>query len=140
LTHCAIRALGSLQVRGDTLFEEVRREALLGMVMDHVPELVVVLVQQDDRAGGLDGESGGTVEDGMLDDLFDAGVGDGGLLLDVDVGTAEESSVEEGGYGGHADGIGFGRFGRIVLGRSGNGKTIAHGLMELELRVEMRRV
>ena len=89
------------------------------MAVDHVPELVVVAVQQDDRAGGLHGESGGTVEDGMLDDLLDAGVGDGGLLLDVDVGAAEESSVEEEGIGAHADGNGFGRFGRMVLGRSG---------------------
>lgn len=86
------------------------------MVMDHVPEFVVVLVQQDDCAGGLDGESGGAVEDGMLDNFFDAGVGDGGLFLDVDVGAAEESSVEEGGFGGHAEGVGFGRFGRIVRG------------------------
>lgn len=76
----------------------------------------------------------------MLDDLFDAGVGDGGLLLDIDVGAAEKSSVEEGGFGGHADRISFGRFGRSNFGRSGSGKTIAHSLMELELRVEMRCV
>lgn len=39
-----------------------------------VPELLVVVVEQDDKAGGLRVEGGGDMEDGLLDKLLDLGV------------------------------------------------------------------
>lgn len=42
-----------------------------------VPELVVLGAEEDDDAVGLGVEGGGDVEDGLLDDLLDALLGDG---------------------------------------------------------------
>jgi hypothetical protein len=64
-------------------------------VADNVPELVVLVFQQEDETGGLRVEGGGDVFDELGDDLFDAVVGDrGGFVEGVDA-AAVGDGVEE---------------------------------------------
>lgn len=63
----------------------------------NVPELVVLGVEEEDGAGGLGVEGGGDVLDHLGDDGLEAGVGDGGLLLEGVDGAAGGDGLEEGG-------------------------------------------
>jgi hypothetical protein len=63
---------------------------------DIVPERVVVLVQEDNEAGRLRVEAGGHMENGLLSDVGDLLVWDGGLLVELVVGAALLDGVEEG--------------------------------------------
>ena len=45
-----------------------------------IPQFLVLFLQHDDSAGGLGVEGAGGVFDGGGDELFDAGVGDGGFV------------------------------------------------------------
>jgi len=54
---------------------------------DGVPELLMVLLQDDDRAGCLGVEGAGDMLDGVVDELFDTGVGNGGLVGELVVCT-----------------------------------------------------
>ncbi len=65
----------------------------------------MLLLEHDDEACGLAVEGAGDAFDGVRDELFDAGVGDGGLVGDLVEGAAGGDEVEEGlGVGGHGGG------------------------------------
>lgn len=70
-------------------------------IADNVPELVVLVLEQEHEAGGLGVERGGHVLDELGEDLLDAGVGDGrGLVEGVDA-AAVGDGLEEVGGGSH---------------------------------------
>jgi hypothetical protein len=70
-------------------------------IADNVPELVVLVFEQEDEAGGLGVEGGGDVFDELGDDFLDAVVGDwGGFGEGVDA-AAVGDGVEEVHVGGH---------------------------------------
>lgn len=73
------------------------------MLVGHVPQLFVVFMQQDDGAGGLHVERAGGVEQRVLDELDDTGVGNGGFFLQLDGGAADDGGLEERDFGSHAD-------------------------------------
>lgn len=64
----------------------------------------MLVVEEHNGAAGLDVEGAGGVQDGVLDNLDDAVLGDGGFGFDLDDGAAHDGGVEEG-LGGH-DGFG----------------------------------
>lgn len=64
-----------------------------------VPDLLVLLLQQQDDAGGLSVEGAGHVQDGISDDALDGIVGDGALGLEAVVGAAGLDQLQEGGGG-----------------------------------------
>lgn len=73
-------------------------------IADNVPELVVLVLEQEHEAGGLGVEGGGDVLDELGEDLLDAGVGDGrGLVEGVDA-AAVGDGLEEVGGGSHCGG------------------------------------
>lgn len=85
------------------MFELVRGQLHLVDLHDGIPQLLVLLLQHDHHASGLRVEGAGDMLDGVGDELFDAGVGDGRLVGDLVVGTTEFGRVEEGlglGHGG----------------------------------------
>jgi hypothetical protein len=87
-------------------------------VADDVPELVVLVLEQEHQAGGLGVERGGDVFDELGDDLFDAGVGDGrGLVEGVDA-AAVGDGLEEVGLGSHIGGVLSDCRGECARGRS----------------------
>lgn len=55
----------------------LRRQLLLVHLGDHVPAFLMLLVEQQDSAGGLRVEGRGHVQDSVGEDLLDAGVGYG---------------------------------------------------------------
>lgn len=65
----------------------------------------MLLLDQKHNAGALAVERRRDVQDGLLDDLLDLGVGDGALLLEGVVGAAGLDGLEEG-FGRHACGGG----------------------------------
>ena len=56
------------------LSELLGRNLRLQDLFDKLPELLVLVIKQDDEAGGLRVETAGDVGDGVVDDLLDAGV------------------------------------------------------------------
>lgn len=60
-----------------------------------VPELVVLVLQEEDQACGLGVEGGGDVLDEVGDDLLDAGVGDRGVLVEGVDAAAVSGGVEK---------------------------------------------
>ena len=62
------------------MLEFVIRKHGLVDVDDGVPELLVVFFEDEDYAGGLGVEGAGDVFDGVVDELFDAGIGDCGFV------------------------------------------------------------
>lgn len=85
------------------MLELVRGQLHLVDLHDGIPQLLVLLLQHDHHAGGLRVEGAGDMLDGVGDELFDAGVGDGRLVGDLVVGTTAFGRVEEGlglGHGG----------------------------------------
>jgi len=85
-----------------------------------VPELVVLVVQEEHGARGLRVEGGGDVLDHLRDDFADAGVGDGRLLLEGVDGAAGREGGEVGVCGGGGGGFGhcggFGGGGLVAVG------------------------
>ncbi len=76
----------------------------------------MLVVEQHDRAAGLDVEGAGRVQDGVLDNGHDARFGDGGFGGDLHDGAAVDGRVEEGlgghgGLGGHCAVEAFGHDG-----------------------------
>lgn len=67
-----------------------------------IPELLVLVLEENDCARGLHVESTGNVLDGLGDDLLNARVGDGGGVGDGVDGAAGNESGEEG-VGSHCD-------------------------------------
>lgn len=67
-----------------------------GGLDDVAPQLLVVGPQEHDDAGGLRVEAGRHVEDGLLDDLLDLGVGDGRFGRELVDGATGLDGVEEG--------------------------------------------
>ena len=63
----------------------------------------MVLVEKDNSAGRLNVERAGSVENRMLDELDDAGVGNGGFFLGGDGRATIKGRVEKVGLGSHAD-------------------------------------
>lgn len=61
-----------------------------------VPQLLVLLAEEDDDTVGLGVEGGGGVEGGLVDDLLDALLGDGELLVKGVDGAAGLGQLEEG--------------------------------------------
>ena len=55
----------------------------------------MLLFQYDDRAGGLRVESAGHMLDGVVDELLDAVVGDGGLVGELVEGTTLFGELQE---------------------------------------------
>ena len=81
-------------------------------IADNVPELVVLVLEQEHEAGGLGVERRGDVLDELGEDLLDAGVGDGrGLVEGVDA-AAVGDGLEEVGGGSHG----------VLLGCCGGGE------------------
>lgn len=72
-------------------------------VFGDVPQLLVLGLEQDHHAGTLRVEAAGNMEDRVLDNLLDAGVGDGRAVLELVVGAALHHGVEER-LGGHVGG------------------------------------
>lgn len=83
------------------------------MCIDHIPQFLMIGVKHDDRTSRLDMEGARGVEDGVVHDLDDAGVGDGAVFLEVDGRTTHHRGFEEGEFGCHVGGVGFGG---ILLG------------------------
>ena len=88
-------------------------ETLHGLDGD-VPDLLVLLLQQENNTGGLGVERARDVEDGGLNNGLDSIVGDGALSLETIVGTAGLNQLEESVGGGvlefdlsgaHCDGV-----------------------------------
>ena len=73
-------------------------------IADDVPELVVLVFEQEDETGGLGVEGGGDVFDELGDDFLDAVVGDGGGFGEGVDAAAVGDGVEEGCGGCHGCG------------------------------------
>lgn len=84
LEHC--HALGSL-------FLSICRSQSLYNVVDNVPELVMLFSDQHNKAGGLRVEAAGNGGDGVLDDLFELCIRDGGVLGELVDGATEVGRV-----------------------------------------------
>lgn len=78
------------------------RQGALDELIRSIPELLVLVLEENDCARGLHVESTGNVLDGLGDDLLNARVGDGGGVRDAIDGAAGNERVEEG-VGGHCD-------------------------------------
>ncbi len=102
--HRAICPLIKFDI-GAEFFKEFGRICLLSVLIDDIPQLVVVLVEKDNSAGRLDVERAGCVENRMLDELDDTGVGNGGLFLGCDGRATMKGCVEKAGLGSHANWI-----------------------------------
>ncbi len=63
--------------------ELILRSERLEDIDNVVPELLVVLVKQDDKTSGLTVERRGDVKDGLLGELLDLRVRDGRLLVEL---------------------------------------------------------
>ena len=70
-THGTVCSTEHLEAAHGTL-ERFSRQYRLVDVGDHVPELGVLLVEDDDHAAGLGVEGAGDVLDGLGDELLDA--------------------------------------------------------------------
>ena len=68
-----------------------RHHRLLG----NIPQLPVLVVEEDNRATGLDVEGARGVQDGVLDDVHDALFRDDGFGFDLHDGAADDGGVEE---------------------------------------------
>lgn len=86
------------------MLELVRRQHGLVDLRDHVPKLGVLLVQDDDDSGGLGVEGAGDMLDSLRDELLNAGVRNGGLILKSVVGPSMLDSFEEVHLIGHLGG------------------------------------
>ena len=73
----------------------VRGQLHLVDLHDGVPELLVLLLEHDDEAGGLRVEGAGDVLDGVGDELLDAAVRDGGFVGQLVVGAAGLDGLEQ---------------------------------------------
>lgn len=85
-------------------------------VRGNVPQLLVLAAKEHDGAVGLGVEGRGRVEGGVLDDLVDAGRGDGEVLVEGVDGAADLGHLEEeigGELGSHCEVCGGG--GGVVL-------------------------
>lgn len=80
----------------------------------NIPHLLVLLLEQEDNAGGLGIEGAGNVEDGVLNNAVDDIVRDGALALEVVVGTASLDQLKKSGgsrvlefglSGAHCEGV-----------------------------------
>lgn len=65
-----------------------------------IPQALVLLLQEDNQAGGLGVERAGNVQDSLVDDLFDLRVRDGGILAELVDGATVLSRLDES-FGGH---------------------------------------
>ena len=92
----------------------------LQSIADNVPELVVLVLEKEDEAGGLGVEGGGDVLDELGDDLLNAGVGDGRVLVEGVDAAAVGDGLEEAGGGSHCGGVG-------VLSDCGGGGECSRG-------------
>lgn len=110
-THGTGSGLEALQLRQSLVLEDLLRDST-GLdegsesLSSQVPEAVVLLVQQDDQAGGLGVEGAGNVGDGVVDELLDLGVRDGAVLAELVDSAAVLDRLQEavGGHGGGGDG------------------------------------
>jgi hypothetical protein len=84
-------------------------------IADNVPELVVLVLEQEHETSGLGVERGGDVLDELRDDLLDAGVGDGRVLVEGVDAAAVGDGLEEVGGGSHG----------VLLSGSGGGGECA---------------
>ena len=82
-------------------------------IADNVPELVVLVLEQEHEAGGLGVEGGGDVLDELGDDLLNAGVRDGRVLVEGVDAAAVGDGLEEVGGGSHCG---------VVLSECGGGE------------------
>lgn len=80
------------------MLELVGGQLLLIDLGDDVPELLVLRLENDDHTGALRVEGAGDVFDGSGDELADAGVGDGGFVVEGVVGAAGLDRFHEGGF------------------------------------------
>lgn len=93
-THRAIPPTVVLQFglqRSKDGWRHRRQDRLLG----NIPQLPVFVVEEDNRAAGLDVEGAGGVQDGVLDNVHDAVFRDDGFGFDLHDGAADGGSVEE---------------------------------------------
>lgn len=95
MPHRAIRPLVGLHLRAECV-EDCWRRCLASVLVGHVPQLFVVLVQQDDGTGGLDMERARSMEKGVLDELDNADIGNGGIFPEVDGRAANDGCFEKG--------------------------------------------
>lgn len=93
-TYGAVAGLEAIELLlglGELLLGHLRLQHLL----DKLPELLVLVVEQDHDARGLRVEAAGHVEHAVLDNLLDAGVGNGDLVGDLVNGSAVLAGLEE---------------------------------------------
>jgi len=83
------------------LWELVLWDLGLEDVLDKVPELLVLRVEQDHETGGLRVEGRRDVLDGLCDELLDAVVADGQFVGEGVDGAAVAHGFEEGHFVGH---------------------------------------
>lgn len=73
-------------------------------LLDDLPELVVLFAYEENDSGGLRIEATGHVQDGVVDDLLNARLGNWDLFIKGVDGAARGHDVEEGlGFAGHPD-------------------------------------
>ena len=77
------------------MLELVGRQLHLVDLHDGIPQLLVFFLQHHHHPRGLRVEGAGDVLDGVGDELFDAGVGNGGLVGRLVVGATGFGGVEE---------------------------------------------
>lgn len=93
-TYSSVSGLEAVQLLCGAL-ELLSGDDGLEDILGDVPELLVLLLEENDGAGALAVEAGGAVEDSLADDLLDLLVRDGGLGLEAVVGAAGLDGGEE---------------------------------------------
>ncbi len=99
-TYSPIRLAISLQIRHERRIEHLLRHRLPGSFIGHVPELLMLFMQQHDRTAGLHMERRRAVEKGMLYQLDDAPVWYRGFFLQIKRRAADNGGFEERDLGG----------------------------------------
>lgn len=103
-TYSSIRVTVTLNL-GDVGLKDSRGHLLAGSLHAKVPELLMVLAEENNGTGGLDAEGRGSVLDCMFDNRKNTLVGDVGLLGKGDSRSTEFDGVEEGSLVRHACGV-----------------------------------
>lgn len=100
-THGSIRSLEHAQL-GLSRRKVCRRNNTLEDLLRDIPQLLMIIVQEQDISRSLGVEGRGNVENSLGDDLLDLCVGDGRLLLEDVVRATDLHGFDEG--GGHGCG------------------------------------
>ena len=114
-THRTIPAPVLLQL-GLQRSKDGRRHGRHHGLLSKIPKPPMLVVEEDDRAAGLEVERARGVQDGVLDNVHDAVFRDDGFGLDLHDGAADDGGVEEGLGAAFGHGGGGGRKVRFPIG------------------------